>query len=76
AILITYPAGFIVQANEAFTLVSGYEVAQVLDQLPGMLTVESDQETHLRFILWQLNGQGTWEAEITLKRRYGEHYPA
>ncbi|RMU78457.1 Developmental regulator MorA [Pseudomonas syringae pv. aptata] len=39
AILITDPAGYIVQANEAFTRVSGYEVAQVLDQLPGMLTV-------------------------------------
>ncbi len=37
AILITDPAGYIVQANEAFTRVSGYEVAQVLDQLPGML---------------------------------------
>ncbi|ATV16365.1 EAL domain-containing protein [Pseudomonas syringae] len=76
AILITDPAGYIVQANEAFTRVSGYEVAQVLDQLPGMLTVESEQEAHLRYILRQLNGQGTWEGEIRLKRRNGEHYPA
>ncbi len=76
AILITDPAGYIVQANEAFTRVSGYEVAQVLDQLPGMLTVESEQETRLRHILRQLNGQGTWEGEIRLKRRNGEHYPA
>ncbi|MDU8644706.1 EAL domain-containing protein [Pseudomonas syringae group sp. 26L6] len=76
AILITDPAGYIVQANEAFTRVSGYEVAQVLDQLPGMLTVESEQENHLRYILKQLNGQGTWEGEIRLKRRNGEHYPA
>jgi PAS domain-containing protein len=40
AILITDPAGYIVQANEAFSRVSGYAVAEVLDQLPGMLTVD------------------------------------
>ena len=76
AILITDPAGYIVQANEAFTRVSGYEVSQVLDQLPGMLTVEAEQESHLRYILKQLNQSGTWEGEIRLKRRSGEHYPA
>ena len=32
AILITDPAGYIVQANEAFSRVSGYAVSQVLDQ--------------------------------------------
>ncbi|KOP52184.1 diguanylate phosphodiesterase [Pseudomonas coronafaciens pv. porri] len=76
AILITDPAGYIVQANEAFTRVSGYEVAQVLDQLPGMLTVETEQEAQMRHILKQLDGRGTWEGEIRLKRRNGEHYPA
>nr|WP_235661367.1 EAL domain-containing protein [Pseudomonas coronafaciens] len=76
AILITDPAGYIVQANEAFTRVSGYEVAQVLDQLPGMLTVETEQEAQMRHILKQLDGRGTWEGEIRLRRRNGEHYPA
>ncbi|WP_283778738.1 sensor domain-containing protein [Pseudomonas viridiflava] len=76
AILITDPAGYIVQANEAFTRVSGYEVAQVLDQLPGMLTVEAEQEAHLRYVIRQLNQSGTWEGEVRLKRRNGEHYPA
>ncbi|MCF5710012.1 EAL domain-containing protein [Pseudomonas syringae] len=76
AILITDPAGYIVQVNEAFTRVSGYEVAQVLDQLPGMLTVEAEQEAHLRYVIKQLNNRGTWEGEVRLKRRNGEHYPA
>ncbi|MGN2409898.1 EAL domain-containing protein [Pseudomonas syringae] len=76
AILITDPAGYIVQANEAFTRVSGYEVAQVVDQLPSMLTVEAEQEAHLRYIIRQLSGRGTWEGEVRLKRRNGEHYPA
>ncbi|WP_181132440.1 bifunctional diguanylate cyclase/phosphodiesterase [Pseudomonas capeferrum] len=76
AILITDPAGYIVQANEAFTRVSGYEVSDVLDQLPGMLTVDEQQEAHLRYVLKQLHLRGSWEGEVWLKRRSGEHYPA
>ncbi|MFK3774038.1 EAL domain-containing protein [Pseudomonas sp. NPDC089406] len=76
AILITDPAGYIVQANEAFSRVSGYEVAEVLDQLPGMLTVEHQQDAHLGYVLKQLNQRGSWEGEVFLKRRNGEHYPA
>ena len=76
AILITDPAGYIVQANEAFSRVSGYAVPQVLDQLPNMLTVDDQQEAHLRYVLKQLQLRGTWEGEVWLKRRNGEHYPA
>ncbi len=76
AILITDPAGYIVQANEAFSRVSGYAVSQVLDQLPNMLTVDDQQEAHLRYVLKQLHQRGTWEGEVWLKRRSGEHYPA
>jgi diguanylate cyclase (GGDEF)-like protein/PAS domain S-box-containing protein len=76
AILITDPAGYIVQANEAFSRVSGYAVAQVLDQLPTLLTVDDQQEAHLRYILKQLHQRGSWEGEVWLKRRSGEHYPA
>lgn len=76
AILITDPAGYIVQANEAFSRVSGYAVSQVLDQLPNMLTVDDQQEAHLRYVLKQLQQRGTWEGEVWLKRRNGEHYPA
>ena len=76
AILITDPAGYIVQANEAFSRVSGYALEQVLDQLPNMLTVDEQQDAHLRYVLKQLNEHSTWEGEVWLKRRNGEHYPA
>ena len=76
AILITDPAGYIVQANEAFSRVSGYEVAQVLDQLPTMLTVDEQQQAHLAYVVKQLHTRGSWEGEVWLKRRSGEHYPA
>ena len=76
AILITDPAGYIVQANEAFSRVSGYAVSEVLDQLPGMLTVDEQQEGHLRYVVKQLFQRGSWEGEVWLKRRDGDHYPA
>ena len=76
AILITDPAGYIVQANEAFSRVSGYAVSQVLDQLPSMLTADAQQQAHLRYIIKQLNQHNSWEGEVWLKRRSGEHYPA
>uniref|UniRef100_UPI0040383C27 sensor domain-containing protein n=1 Tax=Pseudomonas parafulva TaxID=157782 RepID=UPI0040383C27 len=76
AILITDPAGYIVQVNEAFSRVSGYAPDEVLDQRPNMLTVEGQQDAHLGYVLKQLNQRGTWEGEVWLKRRSGEHYPA
>lgn len=76
AILITDPAGYIVQTNEAFSRVSGYAAAHVLDQLPTMLTVDDQQEAHLRYIVKQLHQRGSWEGEVWLKRRNDEHYPA
>ena len=76
AILITDPAGYIVQANDAFSRVSGYDVSEVLDQLPTLLTVDDQQEAHLRYIIKQLHQRSSWEGEVWLKRRSGEHYPA
>ncbi|WP_420850823.1 EAL and GGDEF domain-containing protein [Pseudomonas lalucatii] len=76
AILVTDPAGYIVQVNKAFSRVSGYSSAQVLDQLPSMLTADRQQASHLQYILGQLNQRGSWEGEVWLKRRNGETYPA
>ncbi|WP_420825743.1 EAL domain-containing protein [Pseudomonas typographi] len=76
AILITDPAGYIVQVNEAFSRVSGYSAQQVQDQLPSLLTVQEQQQAHLQYVVKQLAERGSWEGEVWLKRRNGEHYPA
>lgn len=41
-----------------------------------MLTVDDQQEAHLRYVLKQLQQHSSWEGEVWLKRRNGEHYPA
>ncbi|WP_027897562.1 bifunctional diguanylate cyclase/phosphodiesterase [Zestomonas thermotolerans] len=76
AILVTDPAGYIVQVNEAFTRVTGYQPAEVLDQRPGILTADRQQAQHLEYLLRQLSLQGSWEGELWLKRRNDEPYPA
>lgn len=76
AIIITDPAGYIVQTNEAFSRVTGYSADQVLDQLPNLLTVPDQQQAHLQYVVRQLGERGSWEGEIWLKRRNGERYPA
>ncbi|WP_373389570.1 EAL domain-containing protein [Pseudomonas alcaligenes] len=76
AILVTDPAGYIVRINETFQRITGYAGAEVLDQLPRMLTADRQQAAQLTYILAQLNQQGSWEGELWLKRRNGEQYPA
>ncbi|MEK1904139.1 MAG: EAL domain-containing protein [Pseudomonas sp.] len=76
AIMVTDPAGYIVQINKTFQRLTGYAAAQVVDQLPAMLTADRQQAGQLNFILAQLNQHGIWEGELWLKRAGGEQYPA
>src|SRR5690606_33748442 len=76
AILVTDPAGYIVQVNKAFSRITGYAPAQVLDQRPGLLTADRQQANHLNYVLAQLNQRGSWEGEIWLKRKNGDSYPS
>ena len=76
AILVTDPAGYIVQVNATFSRVSGYTAAEVLDQLPAMLTADTQQASHLQYVIRQLNQHGSWEGEVWLKRRNGDKFPA
>ncbi|MGL4317388.1 MAG: EAL domain-containing protein [Pseudomonas sp.] len=76
AIMVTDPAGYIVQTNKTFQRITGYPTEAVLDQLPAMLTADRQQAGHLSFILTQLNQHGIWEGELWLKRKNGEQFPA
>ncbi|GGK00108.1 bifunctional diguanylate cyclase/phosphodiesterase [Pseudomonas matsuisoli] len=76
AILVTDPAGYIVQVNRAFSRITGYESGEILDQSPALLTADRQQANHLQYIIGQLDITGSWEGEVWLKRRNGETYPA
>jgi diguanylate cyclase (GGDEF)-like protein/PAS domain S-box-containing protein len=76
AILVSDPAGYIVQVNEAFSRISGYSANEVIDQLPDRLTSEPPSSERMRFIREQLRHQRSWEGEVRLKRKDGDDYPA
>ncbi|HSC85347.1 MAG TPA: PAS domain S-box protein, partial [Pseudomonas sp.] len=76
AIMVTDPAGYIVQTNKTFQRITGYPTEAVLDQLPTLLTADRQQAGQFGFILAQLNQHGSWEGELWLKRKNDEQFPA
>ncbi|WP_437882011.1 EAL domain-containing protein [Pseudomonas sp. LRF_L74] len=76
AILVTDPAGYIVQSNKTFERITGYSASEVLDRQPSELTAEPKPSGQTGFILNQLNKHGLWEGELWLRRKNGENYPA
>lgn len=75
AILVTDPAGYVVQANENFTRITGYTAEDVLDQQPGMLISDRHEPDFGGRLLKILREQGRWEGEIWQRRKDGQIYP-
>lgn len=75
AIVVTDPAGGIVQVNAAFTRITGYGTDEVLGQLPTVLTADRQQAIQMGYVRDQIIQSGTWEGEFWLKRKDGETYP-
>lgn len=76
AIMVTDPAGYIVQVNDSFSRLTGYGTAEVLDQQPRMLTADQQEANQLKHVLDSLQRSGSWEGEILQKRKTGELYPS
>ncbi|WP_415754111.1 EAL and GGDEF domain-containing protein [Pseudomonas citronellolis] len=76
AIMVTDPAGYIVQVNDSFSRLTGYSAAEVLDQQPRLLTADQQEANQLKHVLDSLQRSGSWEGEILQKRKSGELYPS
>ncbi len=76
AIMVTDPAGYIVQVNDSFSRLTGYSPADVLDQQPRLLTADRQEANQLKHVLASLQHSGSWEGEILQKRKTGELYPS
>ena len=76
AIMVTDPAGYIVQINDSFSRLTGYSAEEVLDQLPRLLTADRQEANQLKHVLDSLRKSGSWEGEILQKRKNGELYPS
>jgi len=76
AIMVTDPAGYVVQVNENFSQITQYSADQMLDQKPEMLASSVHDADWFAGLHEQLLRQGRWEAELWLRRRDGEEFPA
>ena len=73
-ILITSPAGLILDANEAFTSITGYEREEVLGRNPNILQSGRQDATFYRSLWRTLQISGYWEGEVWNRRKNGEAY--
>ncbi len=75
ALMITDPAGIIVNVNQAFCRITGYAREEVLGCSPSVM--KSDRHDAAFFeSMWQaLAANGAWEGEVWDRRKNGEVYP-
>jgi PAS domain S-box-containing protein len=73
-IVITDPQGAILDANEAFTRITGYERAEVLGRNPRILqSGRHGREFYVQ--MWeQLTAQGHWSGEVWNRAKSGQIY--
>jgi diguanylate cyclase (GGDEF)-like protein/PAS domain S-box-containing protein len=75
AIVVTDPAGRIVQVNDAFQRITGYSGEEVMGLLPTALSADRQQANQMTFVRDQILRAGKWEGELWLKRKDGDTYP-
>lgn len=74
-VVITDPAGVIVEVNPAFTSITGYRVDEVLGRSMNILQSGYQDEVFYRNLWRALNDVGHWQGEIWNRRKNGEIYP-
>ena len=74
AIMITAPDGAIVDVNEAFTRITGYERDEVLGENPRLLSSGRQGKEYYAAMWRGLEAQGHWYGEVWNRRKNGEVY--
>ncbi|OGB33934.1 MAG: hypothetical protein A3F78_14010 [Burkholderiales bacterium RIFCSPLOWO2_12_FULL_61_40] len=72
AIMITDPQGSIVEVNDAFTRITGYERAEVQGLNPRILNSGHQRSDFFAGMWRDLNAQGYWYGEVWNRRKNGE----
>ncbi len=73
-IVITDPAGSILDTNPAFTRISGYSREEVLGRRPSLLASGRHDPAFYQAMWRGLLGRGTWSGEVVNRRKNGELY--
>ncbi len=76
AIYITNAHGKIVQANQAFSRLTGYSLEETVGESPELMDVERYSESYFQSISDSLERKDLWEGEIQHRRKDGQVFPA
>ncbi|MDR2014036.1 MAG: diguanylate cyclase [Azoarcus sp.] len=75
AIVITKPDGLIEWSNPAFSVLTGYTVAEASGQYPGTLCKSGEQSSAFYAHMWQTIRAGrVWRGELVNRRKDGSLY--
>lgn len=74
-ITVTDAEGSIINVNQAFCDITGYDRDDVIGRNPRILKSDRHQDRFYQRMWQQLNHQGFWEGEIWNRRKNGEIYP-
>jgi diguanylate cyclase (GGDEF)-like protein/PAS domain S-box-containing protein len=74
-IMILDPSYRILSVNDAFTQVTGYSRADVIDRRILGLSPEQEARRQYRLIRQELQASGSWQGEFMERRKNGELYP-
>lgn len=74
ALLVTDPENHIIAVNPAFTVITGYTAAEVLDHNPRILSAGTQPAAEFRDMWQSLHDKGSWQGEIWNRKKDGEVY--
>lgn len=74
-IIITDENNHIISVNQAFTVITGYETAEVIGKSPRFLRSGRQDQTFYDAMWHAIHSQGHWQGEIWSQRKDGEIYP-
>jgi len=74
AIVITNSKGVIEWANPAFTVYTGYNVAEVIGKTPGLLKSGKHDEKFYRNLWGTISSGNVWHGEMINRRKDGSFY--
>lgn len=75
AIIITAPNGDILDVNDAFAVITGYNRDEVIGQNPRIMKSTRQDDDFYRAMWERIEEDGSWSGEIWDRRKNGEEYP-